>query len=492
LQNITSIGSELWITDNPMLENIEALAYISLAIYYDLYIINNPTLSQCDIDNICDYLINPSGTVEIYDNAIGCNSPEEVEEACEVLSCLPEGITFTTQAQIDNFQINHPNCTEIEGDVTIQGDEITNLNGLSVLTSIGGDLSIYQDYALTSLFGLENLASIGGDLDILFNDALTSLSGLQGLTSVEGYLQIHFNNVLETLEGLNNIQSISGNLYIVANDSLNSLSGLNNLTTIGGNLQIGDWIDFGLGGFTPVGNKSLANLSGLENLTSIGGFIEIVGNENMTDLTGMGNVETVNGSLFIDANESLTTLHGLENITNITGSLWIGGYHGNSGNESLLSLSELTNLVFIGDDLEIINNYSLSMCAIDAVCDYLSTPNGNISISNNALGCASQQQVQDSCDVIPYVENRTIHQGLTISPNPLNDYAMLSLNLSTPAPVEICIYNLTGICAKSWEYQAEAPGEHAYYLNLAELVPGVYFCKVLMGDRVVVEKIIKQ
>ena len=53
--------------------------------------------------------------------------------------CLPEGITFTTQAQIDSFQINYPNCTEIEGDVIISG-YITNLYGLSVLTSIEGNL----------------------------------------------------------------------------------------------------------------------------------------------------------------------------------------------------------------------------------------------------------------------------------------------------------------------------------------------------------------
>ncbi len=33
--------------------------------------------------------------------------------------CLPEGITFTTQEQIDNFQTNYPGCTEIEGDVII-------------------------------------------------------------------------------------------------------------------------------------------------------------------------------------------------------------------------------------------------------------------------------------------------------------------------------------------------------------------------------------
>ena len=34
-------------------------------------------------------------------------------------SCLPDGITFSSQAAIDNFQVNHPNCTEIEGDVFI-------------------------------------------------------------------------------------------------------------------------------------------------------------------------------------------------------------------------------------------------------------------------------------------------------------------------------------------------------------------------------------
>ncbi len=34
--------------------------------------------------------------------------------------CLPEGIAFETQEQIDNFQTNYPECTEIEGDVINQ------------------------------------------------------------------------------------------------------------------------------------------------------------------------------------------------------------------------------------------------------------------------------------------------------------------------------------------------------------------------------------
>jgi len=54
--------------------------------------------------------------------------------------CLPQGITFNTQEQIDNFQINYPNCTEIEGDMIIEGDDITNLDGLNVLTAVGGFL----------------------------------------------------------------------------------------------------------------------------------------------------------------------------------------------------------------------------------------------------------------------------------------------------------------------------------------------------------------
>ena len=54
--------------------------------------------------------------------------------------CLPEGITFTTQAQVDSFQINYPGCTEIMGTVVIEGPSINNLDGLNVLTAVGGFL----------------------------------------------------------------------------------------------------------------------------------------------------------------------------------------------------------------------------------------------------------------------------------------------------------------------------------------------------------------
>jgi hypothetical protein len=50
-----------------------------------LYICNNNSLLTCEVESVCDYLANPNGVIEIHDNATGCNSQAEVEEACEAL-----------------------------------------------------------------------------------------------------------------------------------------------------------------------------------------------------------------------------------------------------------------------------------------------------------------------------------------------------------------------------------------------------------------------
>jgi len=105
-------------------------------------------------------------------------------------SCLPEGITFITQAQIDSFQINYPGCSEIEGDVLISGNDITNLNGLSVLTSLGSNLFIEGNSSLINLTGLQNITSINGTLRIADNATLMDLTGMGNLTSIAGSLLI--------------------------------------------------------------------------------------------------------------------------------------------------------------------------------------------------------------------------------------------------------------------------------------------------------------
>lgn len=145
-------------------------------------------------------------------------------------ACLPQGIEFTTQSQVDNFRTNYPGCTQITGDVVINGGtNISNLNGLSMVTSLGGNLNLVQNNSLSSLSGLKGLTSVGYWLNIVFNPSLRSLSGLDSLNFIGGGLVIQLNDSLKVLAGLEGLDSLGGVLRIVNNVSLISLEGLDNL-----------------------------------------------------------------------------------------------------------------------------------------------------------------------------------------------------------------------------------------------------------------------
>jgi len=292
--------------------------------------------------------------------------------------CLPDGIIFTSQSQINNFQINHPNCTEIEGNVEIQGWFINNLNGLNVVKSIGGDLNIFYDplhgTMLKNLIGLDSLTSIGGNLCIAHNGSLESLTGLESLTSIGNEILIIGNDLLSNLSGLENVTSVGGSIKIGGwhngNDSLKDLTGLEGLTIVMNHLFITD-------------NNSLSNLIGLENITSVGGEIRIEYNDNLNSLAGLDNMTSIGEDLVIYRNYALASLTGLDNVTSIGGELrieWNGG---------LTSLSGLDNLTFIGDGLLLIHNRLLSICDQPWFINYLSNPNGRIEIWDNSGTCSS-------------------------------------------------------------------------------------------------------
>jgi len=280
----------------------------------------------------------------------------------------PDSLYLTSQAQVDSFQILYPNCTEIEGDVVIIGDDITNLNGLNALTSVGGGLLIGKyEYggndSLTSLTGLDNVTSVGEDLYIGDNGALSSLAGLDNVTSVGGGLIIYINAVLSSLAELDNVTSVGGVLFIWGNAALSSLAGLDNVTSIGGELRIGD-------------NGALSSLAGLDNVTSVG------------------------GNLIIYLNAVLSSLAGLDNINAET-----------------------------IENLGIYNNQWLSGCAILSICNYLANPNGITDISDNATGCNSPEEILDSCEAIGVnIDEQFIADKLVIYPNP----SQTSITIETP------------------------------------------------------------
>jgi len=93
--------------------------------------------------------------------------------------CPTGSVIIYTQASVDNFAANYPNCTKISGNLTIghwtTNAPITDLNGLNQLISIGGDLIIEHD-SLTNLTGLENLTTIERDMKVYFTKTLVNLN----------------------------------------------------------------------------------------------------------------------------------------------------------------------------------------------------------------------------------------------------------------------------------------------------------------------------
>jgi len=171
-------------------------------------------------------------------------------------TCLPEGISLVRQSQIDSFNIVYPDCTEIMGDLTLKSDnpsDIVNVEALTNLTTINGNLEINDNAVLETLTGLENISRINGNLVVFNNAQLRNILGLNSIKIVGGSLSITNNGKLTTLDGLDNLLTIGGNLSIRNNDFLIRITSLENLIAINGDLTV--W-----------GNSILRTINGLNNI----------------------------------------------------------------------------------------------------------------------------------------------------------------------------------------------------------------------------------
>lgn len=320
-------------------------------------------------------------------------------------ACLPEGILFTTQAEIDNFPVNYPGCTVIEGSVRISGADITNLNGLNAVTAIGDSLFIYQCENLTTPAGLSNLTTIGGifyvsgtklvimdgleklttiGADLIFsgNGYLQSLDGLQNLSSLGGEIRIQNNQVFVSLSALSNLPDTLHSVYIENNGFYNlsglfdgvkvvngdlliggagiNLEPLKSLKTVTGGLNVMPWYPANfawlkglesLGGLS-INCQNLDTLDGLPLLTRIDGQMDIFNGNRLTNLSGFNQLEYV-GRLNIVNNPALVWVTGLNGIDTL-------GHLSLSGNPALQELGGFNQLEVILEDLWLWNNDQLA------------------------------------------------------------------------------------------------------------------------------------
>jgi len=299
--------------------------------------------------------------------------------------CIPFGVKFFSQAQVDNFVIDYPDCTEIEGFVEFVGTDIINLDALSQITKIGKYLRI-ENTSLVNLNGLENVTILGEYLEVLDNPLLENLKGLDNVTNVGGKIQLTNNASIINLEGLESLTYTGGFLDIQNNNSLQNLKGLDNFNTIGYYVKIESNPSLlnlaGLEKITSIGNDFsishndvLESIEALSNLTSIGGNCRIVSNPKLSTLSPFSSLQTIDGHLKIRNNDIMTNLNGFEKLTNINGDLVI------QSNNLLEDINALSIIEFIGGDLQISNNPLLELLPL---FDFLKSISGDLSIQTNA------------------------------------------------------------------------------------------------------------
>jgi len=337
--------------------------------------------------------------------------------------CLPDGIVFNSQAQVNSFPTDHPGCTTIEGPLHILQSNITNLGPLAQITAVNGFLWIGANPQLTNLSGLDNITSVGGTLGVSGNAQLTDISALSSITTVGAILEVSENNNLTSLVGLQGITTVGSYLEISDSPGLTNLQGLEGIQTIGGSISINENAALasmqGLspssvgGGFNLMNNPQLMDLSAASGLTSLGGVLSLIGNTSILSLEELSGITAVNGLVRVMGSSGLMSLAGLENIDPTT----------------------ILNLI-------IVNNPGLFQCAVESLCDYLAIPASLANITGNATGCASRAEVEEACTLLSVEDGTHSVQALSIFPNPSD--GMVQVKFEGQGEMLISVIDMNG------------------------------------------------
>ena len=243
-----------------------------------------------------------------------------------------------TQADVDDFGANFPNCTTLIdlriGTTAVSTDQITDLSPLSSLTTVQ-DLLVIENDDLLNLNGLGNITV--ENLTITQNESLQSISTSQ--IEVTSQLRILDNPSLVNLEGFEGTTMLQ--VLEISNNPITSLSGLDNLTTVTFSAAIND-------------NDALLNLSGLGGLTLARG-LSVNQNNNLQNLNGVGMLTVDN--LGISSNIAMSEISTTTSI-NVTVNLEVNN---NTSLDNFTGLEETTHL----QDLRLSNNAITSFTGLN-------------------------------------------------------------------------------------------------------------------------------
>ncbi len=455
-------------------------------------------------------------------------------------NCVQGAITFTTQEEINTFSSEYPGCTIIEGNVFIETDayfsNLTNLEGLSQIEEIQGDLVINDNPLLFSLQGLHNLKRIGGNLKLWFNENIGNLQGIEDLQVIKGNLelrntsistisnlsnldslgglQIVFNPLITNLEGFPAIDSLSGDFILQSTPELSDISALNTIKKIEGdiyisesnltNLEVLQDLSYVGGKLEIRGNPFLSSLADFTQLDSIGGSL-IFSSNNLQSLDGLDSLQSIGGDLIISY-EEIEDFQSFQNLKSLGGFLTIGGIGKVKTLEDFSNLTKINGIIFISlmdslqtlhgldnidastiDTILIINNFQLSECNVQSICDYLEINNGAGVIANNLTGCTSTEEVLNACITSVSSEDVTSSKP-SLFPNPASQQLFIKDLAPTNSNLLINIHTIDG---KRVFQQSFLKGTTEVRINLSHFSKGLYVVRVYQGELVNTLKFIK-
>jgi hypothetical protein len=318
---------------------------------------------------------------------------------------------------------------ESVGGLTIDRNPLlADLDGLSTLTSVLGDVMLHQNDALVDITGLRSLSELSGRFGIRFNAKLPSLDGLENITRAMG-LSVDGNSVLTSLEGVRNLREVGG-LVIDGNPMLASLGGLEGLVSIADTL----WLFNNprvttlepLANLTTATKLHVAYMSGLESLAGLENAeiqmdVSIHHNENLVTTRGLKPRSDGRGlyEIGVSENPRLTSLEGFSGASGAVGFIQI------SSNESLATLSGLDG-IFGADRVEILWNPALrtleGLGDLTTVTDFVAIENNESLVSLEGLGslreCALSVSGNSALTSVDGLESMRIALALFIVENP--------------------------------------------------------------------------
>ena len=194
----------------------------------------------------------------------------------------------------------------VTGDFIVDSTNYSNLDFMSCLTEIHGNITIFNNQFLLDMSGTDNLTKVGR-----LPMATPTPTNPNGWDTGKGSISISSNPLLQNINGFSNITDIGEqgepgdcpaspagvecisrpSLIIRGNDSAQSLNGFTSLAFIFGSLSVSE-------------NDSLLDIDGLAALVGIGGFFAVRDNPNLC----ISSVNAIGAALqFLGDEKSSTT-----------------------------------------------------------------------------------------------------------------------------------------------------------------------------------------